>query len=1179
MKRVSVLVIAVLLLSLCYANNDFTSSTAKLQYQQFAKTSQNSVQLILTTQKREEVPAKAELSEYNFSKNFALPYQDVELKIHQITYDEIDENGSFIKSNTTQMNDFVKLTNKFTFRELNGFTLVFNPLIRSENHIFYMKSAEIEVVGKGVENFVNEVSEAFLPLYKALVVNYDDCYLTQLPIKRPAMLIISHNSLAIKLVEYLKWKKSCGYEVSVITKETIGTNPTTNQIKQAITDFYNQAENKPEFLLLLGDSNAGCYFQIPTFTVTSPINTNDASDHPYSTIVGDDYFPELLVGRMCIDTDQELENILSKTIRYEKFLSPNTNGWQTRALVVAGNYADGALTPTTPVDMSRWIYHKLKDDGYTQVDTVFYPPLTTQGTEQIVNKLSAGAQYVTYRGWGSANGWAFPEFYRNHLELTNNGGKLAVVFSIVCGTGDYNHTTYDPCFGEYWMKKGTTTNPDGAVAFVGPTYLHTSTHLNNSISSGMIAGIFDEGIRIFGSSVMRGKIELYNNNPNDLANGEIVDFYFKTYNMLCDPSLNLWKLEPHTMTCDLPNEVDQSTNSLEISVPAINQGVVTSTKDNLTYTYAKIVNGYALLPIDNSQTGNIKITITSRNFLPITKTINVTQNNNIGIVGYEISNGSLYSGSTSTITLSVKNFKTEAITNASAVVSSNSSYITLPNSNLTIGNMAANETKTVNFDVNTLTSCPNNADIQFNLLFSPTQNNAKFSTIAGGLYFSVESVTIPSSANIINPGETKSVRVAIKNISQVTANNTQCVIHPMNTAVSVDENPISIGSINPDNTQNIDFDLTVQTDCFVGREVKFYATFTTEDGIVTHNYFTMTIGVVGTNAPTGPDNYGYFAYDHTDTAYDQAPVYSWVEIDPDNGGSGIQTLLGDDISFITDLPTFKYYGQNYNRVTICSNGWISLGESDDHDFRNWIIPSSLGPNAMIAPYFDDLKGLYNPSTVPVSWAPMHVCYYNDTANNRFIVEWNETYSAFNNTSLEKFQVILYPNSTRDGDIVFQYHTIDNPAASNNFATVGIENFFSTDGICYSYANIYPPSALPLQANLAIKYTTIAPDDFVANHDNTQIIKKQNLYQNYPNPFNPITNIKFDLAENSLVKIQIFNVKGQKVKTITNMNYIKGTHKVTWNGKDDNQQEVSSGIYFYKLETNNSSQMKKMILMK
>jgi len=88
-----------------------------------------------------------------------------------------------------------------------------------------------------------------------------------------------------------------------------------------------------------------------------------------------------------------------------------------------------------------------------------------------------------------------------------------------------------------------------------------------------------------------------------------------------------------------------------------------------------------------------------------------------------------------------------------------------------------------------------------------------------------------------------------------------------------------------------------------------------------------------------------------------------------------------------------------------------------------------------------------------------------------------------------------------------------------------------------------------------------------------------LIGNYPNPFNPETTIKFDLATNEHTRISIYNLKGQKVKSLLAENLSAGYHSIVWNGKDDYSRKVPSGIYFYKMLTSDYNSINKMILMK
>ncbi len=94
-----------------------------------------------------------------------------------------------------------------------------------------------------------------------------------------------------------------------------------------------------------------------------------------------------------------------------------------------------------------------------------------------------------------------------------------------------------------------------------------------------------------------------------------------------------------------------------------------------------------------------------------------------------------------------------------------------------------------------------------------------------------------------------------------------------------------------------------------------------------------------------------------------------------------------------------------------------------------------------------------------------------------------------------------------------------------------------------------------------------------------IPKTYELFQNYPNPFNPQTMIRYDLPDPGHVRVTVYNILGQKVKTLVDQHKDAGHWSVNWEGNDDHGNEVASGIYFYKIETSGFEKTKKMVLMK
>ena len=88
-----------------------------------------------------------------------------------------------------------------------------------------------------------------------------------------------------------------------------------------------------------------------------------------------------------------------------------------------------------------------------------------------------------------------------------------------------------------------------------------------------------------------------------------------------------------------------------------------------------------------------------------------------------------------------------------------------------------------------------------------------------------------------------------------------------------------------------------------------------------------------------------------------------------------------------------------------------------------------------------------------------------------------------------------------------------------------------------------------------------------------------MKSNYPNPFNPVTTIYYSVKEKSTIKIEIYNLRGQIVKSLVNETREAGSHNVVWNGLDNADKPVSSGIYLYKMKSGNYVSSKKMILMR
>jgi len=109
--------------------------------------------------------------------------------------------------------------------------------------------------------------------------------------------------------------------------------------------------------------------------------------------------------------------------------------------------------------------------------------------------------------------------------------------------------------------------------------------------------------------------------------------------------------------------------------------------------------------------------------------------------------------------------------------------------------------------------------------------------------------------------------------------------------------------------------------------------------------------------------------------------------------------------------------------------------------------------------------------------------------------------------------------------------------------------------------------------------SFASTGYVPNSDPVVPAYSNELTQNYPNPFNPTTTIAFQTAKDGLAKLSVYNVKGQLVRVLREGNLRSGNHSVVWDGRDASGKEVSSGLYFYRLDTKDETITRRMLLVK
>ena len=108
---------------------------------------------------------------------------------------------------------------------------------------------------------------------------------------------------------------------------------------------------------------------------------------------------------------------------------------------------------------------------------------------------------------------------------------------------------------------------------------------------------------------------------------------------------------------------------------------------------------------------------------------------------------------------------------------------------------------------------------------------------------------------------------------------------------------------------------------------------------------------------------------------------------------------------------------------------------------------------------------------------------------------------------------------------------------------------------------------------------IVEGESVGNDENKTVLNDFTLFPAYPNPFNPTTQIRYDLPEDALVNITIYDIMGRSIRSLVNSKQTAGYRSIQWNATNDAGSPVSAGLYLYTIQAGEFRQTKKMVLLK
>jgi hypothetical protein len=906
------------------------------------------------------------------------------------------------------------------------------------------------------------VPQSFARLFDDVVVNNPSAVKSATPATGPGTyLVITPSSVQSTIAPLVNWRQRQGYNVLVTPVEVVG--PAYDDIKSYIQNIYDTVEPPLEHILLVGDANGSLTCATGTEYLSG---WQGETDHYYTTLDGDDILPDAHIGRLTARDPTQLSIIVNKILTYETN-PPMTEDpdWFTRATVI-GDPDDSGITT---IYVNQWLKAQLEQQAFTQVDTIFggnFPSLMHAS-------LSQGCSIFGYRGFYAMSGYS-PGF----IALAENRNELPFAVLPTCDTGSFRtHTT---AHSEAFLRAAN----GGAIGAIALSTIGTHTRYNNCLYHGIWEGMLNTDNHQMGSALNRGKLELYNNYY--LSEPQSAEIWATWANLMGDPATDIWLDQPSAVEVTHPAALPVGANSVPVTVtsggsPLEGALVALFKADELRVTAYTDAQGMVNLPMSGQSAGTVMVTVTKHNCLPYLGGVTLGDVDIFaGLTNQELTGGNgdtlVNPGETLQLSCQLTNQGANLAAGVTATLVSRDPNVTVLDGEQSFGDLASGQAAWCQepFQIVVSGLAP---DQHFALLDLVATNGSEEWTSSVSFTvqapeFSVLETSWNGTVGSPGPDDHGDLVLTISNTGSIAATGMTAVLSTESPWILITNDSCSFNGLAPDQVGDNNFSpfsLQVSSQCYQGHLATFQLTFSLPGGLSRSTVFQMTIGQAASTDPVGPDQYGYYAFDNTDTAYDKAPVYEWVELSPDLGGPGTLVGLTDyafeaDDTRTMDLPfTFQYYGQDFDKVSICSNGWIVMGETSLRHYRNFTIPSAGSPNAMIAPFWDNLYQSYT----------NQIYYWHDTVNGTYLVQWDNVRNQYG--GIQKFQVILrdptvYSTDTGDGEIVFQYHAVVNNDFQNGYATVGIQNLTGDDGLLYTYWNEYASGAATLEAGRAILFT-------------------------------------------------------------------------------------------------------------
>ena len=481
----------------------------------------------------------------------------------------------------------------------------YNPVTKTLRVYHQLTLAMNKVSDNGVNQKVatksiHKVSPEMKATYERRFINYkeNDAKYNFLE-DRGELLIICADQFMAGMEEFIAWKNQSGRPTTMVSVSEAGGNSDT-QIKNYINSIYSNPERNLVFVLFVGD-----YEHITPHAVGG-----ERSDTWFGQLEGNDRYEEVFIGRFSVQTDEHVANQVNKVLYYERDM-PEGLTWVNKGLGIGAIGAGSGHYGEDDYQHIDFIRDTLEHYTYEHV-TELHGGGGGASQTSISNTINEGVSIINYCNHGSETSWGVANYSNSNVNALVNDNMLPINWSVACLTGRFNYGGANgACFAEAWMRatNNSTGAPTGAIggmfSWMSQPWIPPMYGQDEMVDILCEWRSVDKFNHTFGAASVNGNMKVL-----DMSGSQGYDTH-DTWILFGDPSMMVRTDNPVSMNVGLnPSAMMLGMTSLEVSAENTAYGIATLMMDGEIIASGTIEEGTATLnfsPLSNVGTATLTV--------------------------------------------------------------------------------------------------------------------------------------------------------------------------------------------------------------------------------------------------------------------------------------------------------------------------------------------------------------------------------------------------------------------------------------------------------------------------------------------------------------------------------------------------------------------------------------------